>query len=127
MIDSLEVVIAASDVKYLAAVLRGEFDADDVDLTDIHGIEIGLQPALFQPTIADGEVLIEARTPHHHLMGGCYGALARQIADSLDGTSGVQVPVMLSYYTSGEPGAEMVEVAVFFVAERRPPRRQREP
>lgn len=34
MIDSLEVVIAASDVKYLAAVLRGEIDADDVDLTD---------------------------------------------------------------------------------------------
>lgn len=48
MIDSLEVVIAADDVKYLAAVLRGEFDADDVDLTDIHGIEIGLQPALFE-------------------------------------------------------------------------------
>lgn len=127
MIDSLEVVIAASDVKYLAAVLRGEIDAEDVDLTDIHGIEIGLQPALFKPTIDDGEVLIEARTPHHHLMGGCYGALARQIADSLDGTSAVQVPVMLSYCTSGEPGAEMFEVAVFFVAERRPHHRQREP
>lgn len=127
MIDSLEVVIAASDVKYLATVLRGEIDAEDVDLTDIHGIEIGLQPALFKPTIDDGEVIIEARTPHHHLIGGCYGTLARQIADSLDGTSAVQVPVMLSYYTSDEPGAEIIEVAVFFVAERRPPHRQREP
>lgn len=118
MPGSLEIVIAADDIGFLASVLRGEIDADDVDLTDIHGIEIGLQPELFDPDTDGGEVLIEARTSHHHLMGGCDGTLARQIADSLDGTSGVQVPVMLSYCLSGEPGSQQFEVAVFFVAER---------
>lgn len=120
MPGSLEIVITTDDIAYLTSVLRGEIDADDVDLTDVNGIEIGLQPALFEHDGDDGEVLIEARTSHRHLMGGCDGKLARQIADSLDGTSGVQVPVMLSYCTSAAPGSEQLEVAVFFVAERQP-------
>ena len=116
MPGSLEIVITTDDIAYLVSVLRGEIDADDIDLTDVNGIEIGLQPSLFDTD--DGEVLIEARTSHRHLMGGCDGKLARQIADSLDGTSGVQVPVMLSYCTSGAPGSEQIEVAAFFVADR---------
>ena len=119
MPGSLEVVIANGDVAYLASVLRGQIDAEDVEIVDTKGIEIGLQPSLFAPLIDDGEVLIEVRTPHYHLMGGCGGALAGQIADSFDGSSGIQVPVMLTYLLTDSPKSELVEVAVFFVAERR--------
>ncbi len=118
MPESLEVVIAAGDVAYLASVLRGEIDAEDVDLIDTSGIAIGLQPALFGNDTGDGEVLIEARTPRYHLMGGCDGTLAGLLAESIAGSSGVQVPVMLSYCTSGAPESERIGVAVFFVAER---------
>lgn len=117
MTESLELVIASDDVKFLASVLRGEIDAEDIDLTDINGITIGLQPALFDPEIEEGEVLIEARTLRHHLMGWCDGTLARQMADSLDGTSDVEVPVTLFYRTSSAPDSERFEVAVSFVPE----------
>lgn len=116
MPESLEVVIAADDVAYLALVLRGEIEAEVVDLIDTNGIEIVLQPALFGNDSGDGEVLIEARTPRHRLMGGCDGTLAGQLAESLAGSSGVQVPVMLSYRIP--PRSERIDVAVFFVAER---------
>jgi hypothetical protein len=119
MTESLEVVIAAGDVPYLVSVLRGEMDADDVDLIGANGTEIGLQPALFEHITDDGEVLIEVRPPRYHLMGGCSSTLAGKIADSIDGSSGVQVPVMLSYPVCSAPGSEFDEVAVFFVAERR--------
>ena len=44
MIDSLEVVIAASDVTYLAAVLRGEFDAKAATQRLEHGREPSFEP-----------------------------------------------------------------------------------
>ncbi len=114
---SLDVVIATDDVAYLASVLRGEIAAEDVDLVDTRGIEIGLQPALFDHDCDGGEVIIEARAPSYHLIGGCDGTLASQIADSLDGSSGVQVPVTLSARVSDAPESGFIDVAVFFVAE----------
>lgn len=112
-------VIAAGDLPHLASVLRGAMDADDVGLIDANVIEIAFQPALFEHVTDDGEVLIEVQTSCYHLMGGCINTLAGQIADSVDGSSGVQVPVMLSYPVCSAPGSKLVEVAVFFVAERR--------
>lgn len=51
-------------------------------------------------------------------MGGCDAKLAGQLADSIDGTSSVQVPAMLAYRAANSPGSELIEVAVFFIAER---------
>lgn len=116
--DGFEIVIASRDVEFLASILRGEIDGSDIELTSVDGIEIGMQPAVFGTAAGGGEVLIEVSTPQHHLLGGCDARLAQQVADFLDSTSPVQVPVVMSCHRRIDGTRERDDVSVFFVAER---------